>query len=57
MKMIFIPENIGLMNGNSLKTQGESADSARDILPDCMDFYSKNRAYSISILSLLLNVS
>lgn len=57
MKMIFIPENIDPMNGNSLKTQGESADSARDILPDCLDFYSKNRAYSISILSLLLNVS
>ena len=57
MKMIFIPENIGLMNENGLKTQGESADSARDILPDCMDFYSKNRAYSISRLSMLLNVS
>lgn len=57
MKMIFVPENIGSRNENGLKTQGESADSARDILPDCMDFYSKNRAYSISILSMLLNVS
>lgn len=57
MKMIFIPENIDLMNRNSLKTQGESAVRVRDILPDCMDSYSKNRTYSISILSLLLNVS
>jgi len=57
MKMIFIPENIDSMNRNSLKTQGESAVSARDILLDGMDSYSKNRAYSISILSMLLNVS
>lgn len=57
MKMIFTPENIDSMNRNSLKTQGESAVRVRDILPDCMDSYSKNRTYSISILSLLLNVS
>jgi len=57
MKMIFIPENIDSMNRNSLKTQGESAVRVRDILPDCVDSYSKSRAYSISILSLLLNVS